>query len=58
MNGVLHYTTAEKKTIGVFLPGIRVHLMAGQYAPAGKVTETGVHIALAADFNPGNCPTL
>lgn len=49
---------AEKKTIGVLLPGVSFHLMTGHYAPARKLVESGVPIALATDFNPGSCPTL
>jgi imidazolonepropionase len=49
---------AEKKTIGVLLPGVPFHLMTNRYAPARKLIQTGVPIALATDFNPGSCPTL
>ena len=49
---------AEKKTIGVLLPGVPFHLMTSKYAPARKLIEAGVPIALATDFNPGSCPTL
>ena len=49
---------AGKKTIGVLLPGVPFHLMANKYAPARKLIEAGVPIALATDFNPGSCPTL
>jgi imidazolonepropionase len=48
---------AEKKTIGVLLPGVPFHLMTNKYAPARKLIEAGVPIALATDFNPGSCPT-
>jgi len=49
---------AEKKTIGVLLPGVPFHLMTHKYAPARRLIEAGVPIALATDFNPGSCPTL
>jgi imidazolonepropionase len=49
---------SEKKTIGVLLPGVPFHLMTNKYAPARKLIEAGVPIALATDFNPGSCPTL
>ena len=49
---------AEKKTVGVLLPGVPFHLMTNKYAPARKLIEAGVPIALATDFNPGSCPTL
>ena len=49
---------AEKRTIGVLLPGVPFHLMTNKYAPARKLIGAGVPIALATDFNPGSCPTL
>jgi imidazolonepropionase len=49
---------AAKKTIGVLLPGVPFHLMTNRFAPARKLIEAGVPIALATDFNPGSCPTL
>lgn len=49
---------AEKKVIGVLLPGVPFHLMSAHYAPARKMIEKGVPIAVATDFNPGSCPTL
>ncbi len=49
---------AEKRTIGVLLPGVPFHLMTNKYAPTRKLIEAGVPIALATDFNPGSCPTL
>jgi imidazolonepropionase len=49
---------AKKKIVGVLLPGVPFHLMTNHYAPARKLIETGVPVALATDFNPGSCPTL
>jgi imidazolonepropionase len=49
---------AEKKTVGVLLPGVPFHLMTNEYAPARKLIEAGVPVALATDFNPGSCPTF
>jgi imidazolonepropionase len=49
---------AEKKIVGVLLPGVPFHLMINHYAPARKLIEAGVPVALATDFNPGSCPTL
>jgi imidazolonepropionase len=49
---------AEKKTVGVLLPGVPFHLMTNRYAPARKLIAAGVPVALATDFNPGSCPTL
>lgn len=49
---------AKTKTIGVLLPGCAFHLMISHYAPARKMIEAGVPIALATDFNPGSSPTM
>lgn len=49
---------AEKKIIGVLLPGVPFHLVTGHYAPARRMIDAGIPIALATDFNPGSCPTL
>lgn len=49
---------AERGIMGVLLPGVPFHLMTGYYAPARKMIEAGVPIALATDYNPGSCPTL
>ncbi len=49
---------AEKGIMGVLLPGVPFHLMTGHYAPARRMIEAGVPIALATDYNPGSCPTL
>jgi len=49
---------AEAETIGVLLPAVPFHLMTGHYAPARKMIDAGVPIALATDFNPGSAPTF
>jgi imidazolonepropionase len=49
---------AQKNTVGVLLPGVPFHLMTNHYAPARKLIEAGVPVALATDFNPGSCPTF
>jgi len=45
---------AEKNVIGVMLPGTPFCLMMNEYAPARKMIDAGVPIALATDLNP-NC---
>jgi imidazolonepropionase len=45
---------ARKGVIGVMLPGTPFSLMQDNYAPARKMIESGVPIALATDLNP-NC---
>jgi len=45
---------ARKGVIGVMLPGTPFSLMQDKYAPARKMIDSGVPIALATDLNP-NC---
>ncbi len=45
---------AKKGVIGVLLPGTPFSLMIKEYAPAKKIIDFGVPIALATDLNP-NC---
>ena len=47
---------SEHKTIGVMLPGTPFSLMMNEYAPARKMIDQGIPIALATDLNP-NCWT-
>lgn len=49
---------AKSKTVGVLLPGCEFHLGTKNYAPARKMIDGGVPIALASDFNPGSSPTF
>jgi len=48
---------AESGMMAVLLPGTTFNLREEHYAPARKMIEKGVAIALATDFNPGSCPT-
>jgi imidazolonepropionase len=45
---------AKKGVIGVMLPGTPYSLMMKDYAPARKIIDLGVPVALATDLNP-NC---
>ncbi len=45
-------------TIAVLLPGAALMLMETTWAPARRMIEAGVPVALATDFNPGSCPIL
>jgi imidazolonepropionase len=47
----------KKDTIAVLLPGTTFYLGKDQYAPARKMINKGVGVALATDFNPGSCVT-
>src|SRR5262249_31481449 len=47
---------ARSGTIAMLLPGTAFFL-GMSYAPARKLIERGVRVALASDCNPGTCPT-
>ena len=44
-------------TIPVLLPGAVFFLGLQRYAPARKLIDSGLQVALATDFNPGSCMT-
>jgi imidazolonepropionase len=46
---------AKAGVIAVLLPGTSFALKCKQHAPARKMIEAGVRVALATDFNPGTC---
>lgn len=48
---------AEKGVVATLLPGTAFFLFMGRYAPARKMVEKGLAVALATDFNPGSCMT-
>ena len=45
---------AKSKTVAVLLPGTTFSLAGKQYAPARKMIEEGVVVALSTDCNPGS----
>ncbi|MGB9791841.1 MAG: imidazolonepropionase [Thermacetogeniaceae bacterium] len=47
---------AESETVAVLLPATTFCLMEDRYAPARRMIEAGVAVALASDFNPGSSP--
>jgi imidazolonepropionase len=47
---------ARAGTVATLLPGTAFFLGA-EYAPARRMIEQGLPIALASDCNPGTCPT-
>lgn len=49
---------ARAGTVAVLLPGAALVLMETVWAPARRLVEQGVPVALATDFNPGSCPIL
>jgi imidazolonepropionase len=46
---------ADSRTVGVLLPGTPFGLAEDHYAPARKMIDMGVAVALATDLNPGTC---
>jgi imidazolonepropionase len=48
---------AAAGVIGVLLPGTALFLGMTHHAPARRMIEWGVPVALATDFNPGSCPS-
>lgn len=48
---------AKSGTVAVVLPATSFFLMSPVYAPAKKMIEEGVRVAIATDFNPGSSPT-
>nr|NIP44600.1 imidazolonepropionase [candidate division Zixibacteria bacterium]NIR64141.1 imidazolonepropionase [candidate division Zixibacteria bacterium]NIS15567.1 imidazolonepropionase [candidate division Zixibacteria bacterium]NIS46043.1 imidazolonepropionase [candidate division Zixibacteria bacterium]NIT52092.1 imidazolonepropionase [candidate division Zixibacteria bacterium] len=49
---------AEAGTIAVMLPGTSFYLDLRDYAPARRMIEAGVPLALSTDFNPGSSVTV
>lgn len=48
----------QGNTVGVLLPGVSLFLGLEKQAPARRLIEEGVPVALGTDFNPGTSPTL
>lgn len=48
---------AEKNVTAVLLPSTSFYLMLNKFAPARKMIDEGVRVALATDCNPGTSPT-
>lgn len=48
---------AKSGTIAVLLPGTSFNLQKGTIAPARKMIEKGVPVAISTDYNPGSCPS-
>jgi imidazolonepropionase len=46
---------ARAGTVATLLPGTTLSLASDHYAPARRLREHGVRLALATDFNPGTC---
>ena len=48
---------AQGGTVATLLPGTMLFLGKTKHAPARRLVEAGVPVALATDFNPGTSPT-
>lgn len=48
---------AQKGVVAVLLPGTSFNLQKGRVAPARKMIQAGLPIALSTDYNPGSCPS-
>jgi imidazolonepropionase len=48
---------ARGATVATLLPGTMLFLGKTKHAPARRLVEAGVPVALATDFNPGTSPT-
>lgn len=46
---------ADCHTVAVLLPGTSFYLNLKEHAPARKMIDRGVAVALGSDFNPGSC---
>lgn len=46
---------SNSETVAVLLPGTSFYLNLAEHAPARKMIERGVAVALGSDFNPGSC---
>ena len=46
---------ADSGCVAVMLPGTALFLGKSEYAPARRLIDNGVRVALSTDFNPGSC---
>ncbi|MDP8254225.1 MAG: imidazolonepropionase [Candidatus Alcyoniella australis] len=46
---------ADSGCVAVLLPGTALFLGKSQYAPARRLLDAGVRVAISTDFNPGSC---
>ena len=51
------HSMAQGGTVACLLPATSFYLNS-TYAPARRMIEAGVPVALASDYNPGSCPCL
>jgi imidazolonepropionase len=51
---VAAWSRSGRPPVGVLLPGVPFHLGLERHAPARRLIDAGVPVALATDFNPGS----
>ena len=49
--------TGERPVVATLLPATSLFLMSDHYAPARRLIDEGIPLALGTDFNPGTSPT-
>jgi imidazolonepropionase len=52
-----HVAGGKRVPVAVLLPGATFFLGGQSYAPARRMLDAGVRVALSTDFNPGSSPT-
>jgi imidazolonepropionase len=57
IDALAHAADAERPVVATILPATTWFLMSGHYAPARRLIDRGVPVALGTDFNPGTSPT-
>jgi imidazolonepropionase len=60
-DGIRALATAAERGVPVvatLLPATTLYLMSDDYAPARRLIEAGIPVALGSDLNPGTSPTL
>jgi len=50
-------TLAETNAVAVLLPGASFFLQENNWAPARKLLDKNIPVAISTDFNPGSCPS-
>ena len=57
IDSLANAATADRAVVATLLPATTWFLMSNHFAPARKLIDRGVPIALGTDFNPGTSPT-
>jgi imidazolonepropionase len=57
ITALTHVAGGRRVPVAVLLPGATFFLGEGGYAPARRMLDAGVRVALSTDFNPGSSPT-